>query len=137
MNIPIATEGEVGEQVVECLTRLCETLRMHDERAAKMQELEVVMVTNEASMLKMQEETQRDLRELTANVREMSAVLNSHEELIRTNSTLVKELADIVKWLTTEQTKYRQSQSGMLWKILVAVLGSLNVLLGALIVRGY
>ena len=128
---------EAQQEFVECLSKLCETLRMHDDRAAEMQKMEVKILTDQAVLLKLQEDTQRDLKELTTNVKDMSTVLSSHEELIKTNSSLVKELADIVKWLTTEQTKYRQTQSGMLWKILVAILGSMNILLGALVIGGY
>jgi len=137
MDRPIAEDGKINENMVECLTRICETLRMHDERAAKMQEVEAIVMSNGSALMKLQEDTQRDLQELTNNVKEMTTVLSSHEDLIKTNSTLVTELADIVKWLTTEQTKYRQTQSGMLWKIMTAVLAALSTFMAALVVKGY
>jgi hypothetical protein len=137
MDRQIAEDGQISQGMVECLSRICETLRMHDERAAKIEQMEVTIMSNEGALMKLQEDTQRDLQELTNNVKEMTTVISSHEDLIKTNSTLVTELADIVKWLTTEQTKYRQTQSGMLWKVLTAVLGALSTIMAALVIRGY
>jgi hypothetical protein len=63
----------------------------------------------------------------------MVEIQSRQQGLIDTNAALIKQIASMITWVTGEATGYRKTQSDLLWKVTVAVLGFMDAALLAII----
>lgn len=112
--------------VREALVKLCESIRFHDERAMKIYEAEVSVLTHQGEILRLQETTQRQVESLAESMEKYSILV---PELISTNAKLNQQIAELLTWLTKESSKARVAERSLVWKMMTAVLAAFSTLL--------